>query len=400
MRKFFFAGLIILGVLGACDQKQEQVFSVEQAKTALDVAVVQCDSMFTSLEDKAMYPTSIRPDGKTWIVNPRNWTSGFFPGSLWYVYEYTKNERHKEMAETSTIGLDTIKTYTGTHDLGFMINCSFGNGLRIAKVDGYQEIMLTGSKTLASRYDSLIKATLSWSWGERMGWQFPVIIDNMMNLELLFWASKVSGDPYYYNVAVNHATTTMEHHYRDDYSCYHVVDYDTITGKPRWKGTHQGANDSSAWSRGQSWGLYGYTLVYRETKDEKFLNQALKIADYILNHPNLPEDLVPYWDYNAPNIPNEERDASAATLMASAFLELSQYTEGAESEKFFTLGEKLLASLSSPEYLAEPGTNNYFVLKHSVGFKPKGLQIDVPINYTDYYYIEALLRYIELKSKA
>ncbi|RED50562.1 glycoside hydrolase family 88 protein [Seonamhaeicola aphaedonensis] len=392
------ASLILM--LGCCtNPKKKQTFSVEQAKQALDTAMVQYEFMYNSISDRGKYPTSTHEDGRTRWTPPTGWTSGFFPGSLWYLYDYSGQEKFKEMAEITNAALDTIKTYTGTHDIGFMLYCSFGNGLRLTGNEAYKEILKTGAKTLANRYSPVTKTTLSWSWGARMGWQFPVIIDNMMNLELLFWAAKETGNKELYDIATTHANTTIKNHYRDDFSCYHVVDYDTINGSIRWRGTFQGASDSSAWARGQSWGLYGYTLVYRETKDPKYLEQAENIAGFILNHPNLPKDMIPYWDFNAPSIPDAERDASAAALMASCFLELSQYVEEPNKTAYYSAAEKILATLSSEEYLAKTGDNNYFILKHSVGFHPRGLEIDSPINYTDYYYIEALLRYIALNKE-
>lgn len=397
MKNIFNAAILAfsLFIIG-CSTPQKQVFTVEQAKQALDTALVQYELMYNSITDRSMFPTSTHKNGTTRMTPAKGWTSGFFPGSLWYLYDYSDQDKFKEMAITTNAALDTIKTYTGTHDIGFMLYCSFGNGLRLTGSEEYKEILKIGAKTLASRYNPITKTTLSWSWGARMGWQFPVIIDNMMNLELLYWAAKETGDQQLYDIATNHATTTIQNHYRKDYSCYHVVDYDTISGDIRWRGTFQGASDSSAWSRGQSWGLYGYTLVYRETKDPKFLQQAENIAAFILNHPNLPEDLIPYWDYNAPGIPDTERDASAAALMASAFLELSQYVEEPNKRTYYSAAEKILANLSSEEYLAKVGENNLFILKHSVGFHPRGLEVNSPINYADYYYIEALLRYIAL----
>jgi unsaturated chondroitin disaccharide hydrolase len=233
----------------------------------------------------------------------------------------------------------------------------------------------------------------SWDHGK---WQFPVIIDNMMNLELLFWATKISGDSSFYKIAVSHANTTLKNHFRPDNSSYHVLNYDTLTGDVIEKITAQGYANESAWARGQAWGMYGYTVAYRETKDKRYLDQAVKIADFFLKHPNLPKDKVPYWDFNAPNIPNEERDASAAAIMASGLLELSMH---ANRKDFKTSAEEILKSLSTPTYLAPTGSNHDFILMHSVGHKPAKSEIDVPIIYADYYYIEGLLRYRNMNAK-
>jgi unsaturated chondroitin disaccharide hydrolase len=276
-----------------------------------------------------------------------------------------------------------------------MLYCPFGNGLRLTQNEAYPEVLVTGSKSLCTRYNPKIGLIKSWDHNKDK-WQFPVIIDNMMNLEMLMWAYKHTGDSTFLNVAVNHADHTIKHHFRADNSCYHVVSYDTITGLPHIKQTHQGASDESVWSRGHAWGLYGYTMMYRETGKTEYLDQANKIAALMIDHPNMPEDQIPYWDYLAPNIPDEGRDASAAAVMASALIELSGFAEGELQSKYLGVAETQLRTLASPEYLAEPGTNGNFVLKHSVGSKPHRSEMDVPLTYADYYFIEALLRYQQL----
>jgi len=321
-------------------------------------------------------------------VPSRDWTSGFYSGILWYMFDYTKDARWEQAARRWTAGLEKEKLNTGTHDLGFMLYCSFGNGLRLTNDPVYQEILLQGAKSLASRYNE--KAGVLRSWDHGTG-KYPVIIDNMMNLEFLFWATRVSGDSSFYKIAVTHANTTMKNHFRADNSSYHVLNYDTATGIVINKITHQGYADESAWARGQAWGLYGYTVMYRETNDKKYLEQAIKIATFMLNHPNLPKDKVPYWDFNAPDIPNTQRDASAAAITASALLELAQYVK--TKNNYLQSAETILKSLGSKDYLAKLGTNQDFVLLHSVGHKPAKSEIDVPLIYADYYYLEALIRY-------
>lgn len=344
--------------------------------------------------DTNRYPRTTK-DNALVSVPSRDWTSGFYAGILWQMYDLTKDEMWARAARKWTESLEKEQYNQGTHDLGFMLYCSYGNGLRLAPSRAYEEVLMQGARSLSTRFRKTTGSIKSWDHGS---WEFPVIIDNMMNLELLFWATKVSGDSSFYDIAVTHALTTMKNHFRPDNSTYHVVDYDTLTGKVNERVTHQGHADESAWARGQAWGLYGYTLTYRETKDRRFLDQATRIADFMLAHPNLPADKVPYWDFNAPDIPNEERDASAAAIMASALIELSRYVEN--GRKYMGAAGDILKSLSGKPYLAEPGTNHGFLLKHSTGHKPAKSEIDVPLIYADYYFIEALLRYKEITGDA
>ncbi|MCC9167528.1 glycoside hydrolase family 88 protein [Pontibacter harenae] len=270
------------------------------------------------------------------------WCSGFYPGTLLYLYEETKDQALYDEAMRIMQVLEKEQYNTSTHDLGFMMFCSFGNANRISPKPEYKQILLNSAKSLSSRYNPQVKAIRSWDSAPE---DFLVIIDNMMNLELLFWATKESGDSTYYDIAVTHANTTMEHHFRPDYSTYHVINYNPNTGAVTQKKTAQGAADESAWARGQAWGLYGYTVMYRETKDEKYLEQAQHIADFLLNHENMPQDKIPYWDFNAPNIPNAKRDASAAAIIASAFLELSKYSDEEKSQHYFSTAETILQNL-------------------------------------------------------
>ena len=318
------------------------------------------------------------------------WCSGFYPGVLWYMYEYTKDESLKAEALRSTTLLEKEKNNTGTHDLGFMMGCSYGNANRVAPRPGYNEILLTSAQSLASRFNPKVGCIKSW---DSKAGDFLVIIDNMMNLELLFWATKFSGDSSFYKIAVTHANTTLKNHFRDDNSSYHVLNYDPETGKIKEKRTAQGAANESAWARGQAWGLYGFTAIYRETKDPIYLEQAKNIADYILLNQNLPADGVPYWDFNAPNIPNALRDASSAAILASALLELNKYVPASWGNNYMALARSIIKTLSGPIYKATQGTNGGFILKHGVGHLPAKSEVDVPLTYGDYYYIEALMRY-------
>ncbi|MEI8272939.1 MAG: glycoside hydrolase family 88 protein [Paludibacter sp.] len=319
------------------------------------------------------------------------WTSGFFPGSLWYIFEYTQDTTMLHYAQKFSNRIESEKFTTNNHDVGFMLYCSFGNGYRLTHDKSYPEILLTSSNSLITRYRPKIESIQSWDKSEF--YNCPVIIDNMMNLEMLFWVSKFTNDPKYREVAVNHANSTIKNHFRKDFSSYHVVDYDLTDGHVIKKVTNQGCADASAWARGQAWGLYGFTMCYRETKDKRYLMQAQHIANFILLHPNLPTDKIPYWDFNAPDIPNEPRDASAAAIIASALIELSGYSPKKEALFFKSCAEKILRSLASHAYLAKQGTNGGFLLMHCVGNMPKKSEIDTPLTYADYYFLEALLRY-------
>jgi unsaturated chondroitin disaccharide hydrolase len=359
---------------------------------SIETAAYQLDMMAKEISGKEKLPRSIR-DGEIRLEDLYDWTSGFFPGSLWYMYEFTKDEMFKKQAVEYTDLLYNLKDYAGTHDLGFMVYCSYGNGFRLTGDTSYIHVMVETSDNLISRFNEKTGTIRSWDFGE---WQFPVIIDNMMNLELLFWASDFTKNPVYRDVALRHADTTMKNHYRPDFSSYHVIDYDTITGNVIAKQTFQGYADESAWARGQAWGLYGYTVCYRATGDEKYIRMAENIAGFIMDNVKT-EDLIPYWDYNAPDIPNAPRDASAAAVTASALFELSQYTK--QGDKYFNYAETVLKNLSGEQYLAKKGENKGFILMHSVGHLPANSEIDTPLNYADYYYLESLMRYKNLISK-
>ena len=343
---------------------------------------------------KNIMPRTIK-NGKTIFVSPYDWTSGFFPGSLWYLYDLTKNQKWKTRAIEFTEPLDTIQYWGGNHDVGFMIECSYGNALKNINSKAYKKIIVQTAKSLITRFRP--KAGIIQSWDAGKKWNCPVIIDNMMNLELLFHASKISKDSTYYNIAVEHADTTLKNHFRKDNSSYHVLNYDTKTGKVLNRNTHQGYADASAWSRGQAWGLYGFTVAYRETKDPKYLQQAKNIASFIMTNPNLPMDKIPYWDYDAPKTDQTPRDASAAAITASALYELSTFVSKKEKDKYIKWADSIMKSLKSPAYLAEAGKNNGFLLYHSVGSLPHKSEIDAPLNYADYYFLEALYRSKKLK---
>jgi len=330
---------------------------------------------------------SLETSGPGW------WCSGFYPGNLLYIFEATKDSTLYYEALRKLNDLQPEQFNKTTYDLGFMMYCSFGNAYKIDSNEQYKSILINSAKSLASRFNPVVGCIKSWD--SKPG-DFLVIIDNMMNLELLFWATRTTGDSSFYKIAVTHANTTMKNHFRPDYSSYHVVNYNPVTGAVQQKKTAQGAADSSAWARGQAWGLYGFTVMYRETKDKKYLDQANHIADFILNNPHLPKDKIPYWDFDAPNIPHALRDASAAAIIASALLELSKYNK-AKSESYIKVATRIIRNLSSPEYKAAVGTNGGFVLKHSVGSLPGHSEVDVPLTYADYYFFEAMKRYKALE---
>lgn len=353
--------------------------------------IAERKALFTEAEQKRnlVSPRTIDADGSLRLVASGDWTSGFFPGELWYMYEYTKDDYWKQKAQEYTAPIEREKLNGRTHDMGFKVYCCFGNGYRLTGDPHYKEVLIQSATTLTTRFKEKIGAIRSWDHS-RDKWDCPVIIDNMMNLELLFWASKETGNPMYYDIAVKHALTTMKNHFRDDYSSYHVVDYDTLTGAVLHKHTHQGYAHESAWSRGQAWGLYGYTMCYRETGNPEFLKQAVNIANYIFTSKTLPADLIPYWDFQAPGIPNEPRDVSAATVTASALYELSTYNTE-KSGQYKKWADTILDNLTA-SYHARPEQDRGFLLLHSTGSASHNSEVDVPLVYADYYFLEALLR--------
>ena len=335
-------------------------------------------------------PRSLEPDGSLIMVPSKDWCSGFFPGELWYMYEYTKDEKWKQLAHKQTILIEREKYNAGTHDMGFKMYCSYGNAYRLTKDTTYRNVLIQSAKTLLTRFNPKVGCIRSWDFSRKVEWKFPVIIDNMLNLELLFWASKETGDTIYRNIALSHAKTTLKNHFRTNNSSYHVVDYDPETGEVRDKYTHQGLDKESSWARGQAWGLYGYAMCYRETGEKEFLTQAQLIADFIFSHPNMPSDLVPFWDFDATDIPNEPKDASAATCMASALYDLCTLDKD-NAAKYKKWADTIVDNISK-SYRAEYKSSRGFLLLHSTGGKLLDLEIDKPLVYADYYFLEALLK--------
>ena len=381
MKKLLFVALTAISIVGvSCSERYELKQSL---KAALEVAVEQDKAQAeVMLELQGEMPKTFE-NGKLVTANIRWWTSGFFPGSLWLLYEHTGDDELRQYAEHFTSRLESLKDYTGTHDLGFMVFCSYGNGYRLTGNEAYKDVIYQASASLATRFNETVGCIRSWNTGrkEHPEEDYIVIIDNMMNLEMLEWSG-------YHDLARKHADTTIANHFRDDYSTYHVVTYNELTGEVTDKRTAQGDADASAWSRGQAWGLYGYTMMYRVTGLERYLEQAVHIADYLI--PRLPEDAIPNWDFDAEK---QMKDSSAGSIMASALIELYGHTGNKE---YLAVAERQLRSLSSPAYLAAVGENGNFILKHGTGHLPAGTEVDVPLTYGDYYFIEAAMRYLAL----
>lgn len=335
-------------------------------------------------------PVTTKPDGSIRLEGPRDWRSGFFAGELWLMYSLTKNPKWQRMAEVYTRPIESVKNWRGTHDLGFMVNNSWGKQFALTGDTAARSVVIAASKSLISRFNPRVGCIRSWDFN-RDKWHFPVIIDNMMNLEMLFDATRLTGDSTYWNVAVSHANTTMKNHFRSNRSSYHVVDYDPETGAVRHRNTSQGYSDDSYWSRGQAWGLYGFTMCYRYTRDSRYLDHARHIFAFLRSLDNVPDDGIFFWDQKDPKIPNAPRDASAAAITASALYELMHYVSGDEAVACRSYADKIMNSLTK-HYRAKVGTSQGFLLLHSTGHLPANSEVDVPLNYADYYYLEALTR--------
>lgn len=379
--------LFFLVILFGCNHRptDELDTAIERFDAQLTYGIQQVNSF---QDDSKIFPRTYE-EGVLKLVPSRDWTSGFFPGNLWMMYQLTDDEKWKHQALQFTLPLEPEKWNGQTHDMGFKMFCSFGHAFRCSNNTEYRDILIQSAKTLSTRFNPVVGCIRSWDHNADK-WVFPVIIDNMMNLELLLWAAKETGNENFKEIAIQHAQTTMKNHFRDDNSSYHVIDYNPETGEVLHRQTHQGFAHESAWSRGQAWGLYGFTMMYRETGMDEFLIQAEKIAGYILSQEGIKQGKMPYWDFNAPNIPNEPYDASAGAIIAAALFELDGFSEtGGQYRK---VAEKLLATLMSSDFLAPVGENKGFLLKHSTGSKPHNSEVDVPIVYADYYFLEAIIR--------
>lgn len=361
----------------------------EIVRDDLVFAAAQYERMLDRIADQPGLPRAWE-DGRIRLTPPHDWTTGFFPGALWLLYEATGQQRWEEAARRYTALVEPAKHNRGTHDVGFVLFCSFGQGWRLTRDPAYRDVLLEGARSLSTRFNAVVGAIKSWDGHAE--WSCPVIVDNLMNLELLTWAGRAGAEPRFALIATAHADTTRRNHFRADASSFHLVDYDATTGAVRGRQTHQGLADGSSWARGQAWGLYGYTMLYRETRQPEYLAQAGRIADFIARHPRLPEDKVPYWDFDAPPGDATPRDASAAAIICSALLELSEFAPAGPAAEYLRLAHQQLRSLSSPRYRAPLGEQGCFLLQHATGHRPQNSEVDVPIIYADYYFLEALLR--------
>jgi rhamnogalacturonyl hydrolase YesR len=391
-----FVALFFSCILFACEMttKKEKTdfipeniaFAREQIGGAIDII---------EKSGKILNPVTLKDDGSVYYCSYADWRSGFFPGSVWYLYELSNDSALLPLAVKYTEAIKEAQNLTWHHDIGFIINCSFGNGHRLIANPEYKDVVIRAAHSLSTRFREAPGVIQSWNvdrgWQSERGWECPVIIDNMMNLELLFDATRFSGDSSFYRIAVSHADRTLQEGFRPDGSCYHVIDYSISDGSVRRRHTAQGYAHESAWSRGQAWAIYGYAICYRETKDRRYLEQALKTFHFMKAHPDMPADRIPYWDMDAPNIPDEPRDVSSASCMASALYEISAM-DVLNPEFYAEYADSIMSALASPAYRAPVGTNGHFLLMHSVGSIPHHSEIDVPLNYADYYFLEALKR--------
>lgn len=361
---------------------------------------VQLNKTLAVIGDTVLVPRNILTGQSDWNlvrVDITEWTVGFWPGILWYDYEASMQNEMKNHAIHYTELLKPLTTLPAyDHDLGFQLFCSYGNAYRLTGKEEYKQIVLNAADTLATLFKPKVGTILSWPREvEPNNWPHNTIMDNMMNLEMLYWAARNGGDEKLYDIATKHAETTMKHQFREDGGNYHVAVYDTISGDFIKGVTHQGYADSTLWARGQAWAIYGYTMVYRETRDKEFLRFAEKVTDLYLSR--LPKgEYVPFWDFDAPNIPNEPRDASAAAIVSSALLELSQIEDDKnKADEYKAAAINMLIELSSDKYQSGDSASSF--LLHSTGHWPNGSEINASINYADYYYIEALVRYKRMK---
>jgi unsaturated chondroitin disaccharide hydrolase len=274
------------------------------------------------------------------------WSGGFWVGMLWLTYKITGDEKYKKSAYKWLKRLESRKNERNMlFDLGFMFFPSFVLGYEITNDDYLKSVALEAADTLSTR----------------------TIIDVMMELPLLWWAYKETGEERFFNIAYTHSKRTIEEFIREDYSTVHVIDFELETGEIIRKSTDQVYSDDSCWSRGQAWAIYGFALAYKTSKDEVFLKVAENLAEYYIE--NLPEDYVPYWDFNDPKIPNAVKDSSAAAIASSVLLSLY---ESNRKERYKEVARKILNSLSS-NYLSEEDEG---ILKHGCFYKSEEMGVD------------------------
>jgi unsaturated chondroitin disaccharide hydrolase len=362
---------------------------IPSAQADLESFVAQQLTATMGALSNTSYPHYTSPTTQSWVTTSAGaWTSGFFPGALWLMYEHGGQASWRTGAEARQAGIESQKTRTNTHDLGFMLFTSFGNAYRLTNHDPYRQVVLTAAGSLATRYSAVV-GCIKTSYPGGTSSDFKTIIDTLMNLELLFWAAQHGGNSGWAQMAQSHALRAAAEHVRSDGSTYHVVNYSPTTGAVKGKATAQGYNTESTWARGQAWAIYGFTMAYRYTHHATLLQAARVTADYWISH--VPADEVPYWDFEAPNLTTQPRDSSAAAIAASGLLELSQLDPDATRRQGYQAqAQATLASLSSSAYLAQ-GTPNKAILLHGTSHKPNG-NADTGLIYGDYYFMEALIR--------
>lgn len=396
---------IMLFCLAGCQMQYKPLFN---ENVALDYCYSQVNRALKDLVDSngtynySMMPRNILPGDTTWNcrqASSQEWCSGFWPGILWMTYDYTKDKDIKKVAKGYTDALRFLSSQPiYDHDIGFITINSLMKGYEATGREDYKKCALAAADSLATLYNSHVGTILSWPRHVKDYGGHNTIMDNIMNLELLFWAAKNGGDKRLYNIAVSHSDTTMRYQFRPDGSCYHVAVYDTLTGNFIKGVTHQGYSDSSMWSRGQAWAIYGYTMVYRFTHEQRFLEHAKKVADIYLKRLNeTSNDMIPIWDMDDPRGLDAPKDASTACIVACALLELCQYVDKEKGEEYRSHAFYMMRDLSTDLYQSQ--NKNVAFLMHSTGHHPAGSEIDASIIYADYYYLEALLRIIGTHKK-
>lgn len=376
------AGAVVASISCSKDDLKAEI------ENAANIAAQQCAIMDSWLGDGEM-PRTV----KDTILKKSDityWCSGFFPGTCWYAYELTGREDVMNLAIKHTAKLLDVDSYYRDHDIGFQVMSSVGLAYKITGDTLYLPTIKRAAECLASRFSPVTGTIRSW---DTPNFAYPVIIDNMMNLELLTYAADLFGESSWLEIARSHANTTLKNHFRPNYSSFHLVDYNPENGSVLKRVTVQGYADDSAWSRGQSWGLYGYTMMYRETGDETYLAQAENVASYLL--PLLEKRPIPVWDFNSPEELASNDDVSAGAVMASAFLELSDLThDAAKAEQYMAMARKMIKIMCGEHYMYNPGEAYGFILKHGTGFLLKNREVDAPLTYADYYFLEAMTRYM------
>lgn len=358
---------------------------------AIKISLIKLENSVVDVADSTLFPTYATEELVWKLKGSDDWTSGFYPGCLWYAYELSGNEKFEKWARQWTASIEHEKFNMETHDLGFRFMCTFANGLRLgnnSEYDDYKDIILTAASSLSKRYNRKIKC-LSSNWDMlEIENSFPVVIDIMANLNILFWAAENGGTKYYKDYALNHARKTYRDFVRSDGGTYHIVRYNKENAEIINKGTLQGDGDETTWSRGHAWMVYGLVETYAYTGEKDILNMAIKMSDYFIEH--LPDDQVSIWDFQSEI---DYRDVSASSIVTSALFRLANQVEGKDlKEKYSAQAAGMLTSLCKPPYFIE-NINSNCILDHSVQYLPINSNVDVPAIFADYYFLEALVRY-------